>query len=398
MNARAMVILSFGLILPSCHADRHTETGGGPDAMDVASQDPSADPRPEGAPPPDTALDPGGPSDLPRDAEVGPTGCPPGAPIGQECSQAGLRCEYGTECCCGRCYPSIVCECDADRFGCYYTDACLIPGCPDVVDALDLGTPDTGDLGTDAGQVVQCGSFPPAFPDFDESCQNDHDCVVVFHQVNCCGTEVAWGIAASAKDAFDQAEEECRSQYPGCGCPPLPTEAEDGNTGWDVNQFAVRCKSGECFSYVKGAVPRCHDAGDCEPSQICLAPGEPLPCGICWEPEWVCLEDGDCGPSQVCEVVTGACLCQPAMQCVMRCDLSLGSPLPPCEQGEECVDGHCVARACATDTDCPWLFWCDPTHETCSRRTCETDAECAGGRCVKGACHESLGTCSYLPP
>ncbi len=400
-NRSCGLVIALALGLSSCHADRHggDETGPGPDATDGSSTDPG----PEVAPSPDTVDDTGTPADAPREADAGETGCPPAAPIGQACSQDGLHCEYGTECCCGQCHPSLVCQCGGGQFGCYYTDACLIPDCPDVVDAGDPAEPDAWDPGDpgsghDAGPAVQCGSFPPVFPDFDESCQTDQDCVVVFHQVNCCGTEVAWGIAASAKAAFDEAEKVCRSQVPGCGCPALPTEAEDGNTHWDAAQFSVTCKTGECFSYVKGATPRCHDANDCEESQICLAPGEPLPCGICREPDQVCETDDDCGPAQVCEWVTGACLCQPAMQCVMRCDLPLGSPLPPCKPGEACVDGHCVAPACATDSDCPWLFWCDPTHETCTRRTCGTDPDCEGGRCVKGACYDSLGTCSYIPP
>lgn len=43
----------------------------------------------------------------------------------------GLRCEYGEECCCGECHPSLVCHAEAGgEVSCYATDACLIPGCP----------------------------------------------------------------------------------------------------------------------------------------------------------------------------------------------------------------------------------------------------------------------------
>lgn len=47
-----------------------------------------------------------------------------------------LRCEYGEECCCGECHPSLVCHADAgQQFGCYATDACMIPGCSCETDA-----------------------------------------------------------------------------------------------------------------------------------------------------------------------------------------------------------------------------------------------------------------------
>lgn len=46
-------------------------------------------------------------------------------------SDSALRCEYGEECCCGECHPSLVCNAAAgEGFVCYATDACMIPGCP----------------------------------------------------------------------------------------------------------------------------------------------------------------------------------------------------------------------------------------------------------------------------
>lgn len=398
MAARSTILLSLMVVLGSCHVDRRGggETGG-TDVPDAAYSDSGA----EDGSWTDTGLDPGPDRDAVPDAGLGR--CPAEAPISQTCADEGLRCEYGTECCCGQCYPSLVCECQGGHFGCYYTDACLIPGCPDAMDAgdpggLDAATSEDAGTGQDAGLAIQCGSFPPVFPVFDESCHHDEDCVVVFHQRDCCGTQVAWGIAASAKPAFDQAEEECRAQYPACGCPAAPTEAEDGNIHWDPEKFAVRCKSGACFSYVEGSIPHCHDANDCDPGQICLAPGEQPPCGICRQPGPVCVNDADCGLGQVCEWVAGPCVCEPALQCVVRCDLPTGSLLPPCKPGEACVDGHCVAQTCQSDADCLPYFLCDPSQGTCARLPCQSDGDCKGGRCVKGACYDALGTCSYLPP
>ena len=48
----------------------------------------------------------------------------------ETCADPGLACEYGEECCCGRCSPSLVCECEEDgTFSCFFTDACLDPEC-----------------------------------------------------------------------------------------------------------------------------------------------------------------------------------------------------------------------------------------------------------------------------
>lgn len=55
------------------------------------------------------------------------------AVIGASCdaaSQEGKQCTYGEECCCGQCYPSLVCTCSGGQYACLSTDACLRPGCP----------------------------------------------------------------------------------------------------------------------------------------------------------------------------------------------------------------------------------------------------------------------------
>ena len=59
--------------------------------------------------------------------------CPASVPIGETCSGT-LHCEYGTETCCGKTYPSTVCDCSGSGFACYATDACMLPPgwCPDA--------------------------------------------------------------------------------------------------------------------------------------------------------------------------------------------------------------------------------------------------------------------------
>ena len=112
------------------------------------------------------------------------------------------------------------------------------------------GTGSSSGTGTGSGGEVQCSTEPIVFPEFDKSCGNEADCALVFHTINCCGTDVAWGINADEVPAFEAAEAICDSQYPGCGCPAQATEAEDGNTSWDPNDFAVQCDGGTCMSYV----------------------------------------------------------------------------------------------------------------------------------------------------
>jgi hypothetical protein len=107
------------------------------------------------------------------------------------------------------------------------------------------GTSNTGD-----GDVVECTAEPPIFPELDKHCANVGECVLVFHTIDCCGTEVVWGINETEVDRFNEAEEICDAQYPPCGCAPGPTEAEDGNTGFGPDDFEVECADSTCKSYV----------------------------------------------------------------------------------------------------------------------------------------------------
>ena len=60
------------------------------------------------------------------------TGCPARQPSysgTEECSEEGVSCGYGQECCCGSCYTSYECTCRYGTWSCYYTDACYMPMC-----------------------------------------------------------------------------------------------------------------------------------------------------------------------------------------------------------------------------------------------------------------------------
>ncbi|MBM4389220.1 MAG: hypothetical protein FJ088_15900, partial [Deltaproteobacteria bacterium] len=197
-----------------------------------------------------------------------------------------------------------------------FSDACLIPWCPDAQEIEETEAADGWEAQIDTedehydvsdGQELQeissikCGVIDAEFPEFDKSCEKDEDCVLVYHQINCCGTLVAWGLNAFEKTAFEYAESVCQSQYPPCGCAQAPTMAEDLNTAFSEEDFSVKCTQEKCRSYVKGKVPKCRDSNDCDNFQMCLAPGEKLPCGICFQPEETCVSDAGCGDAKVCE-------------------------------------------------------------------------------------------------
>ena len=111
------------------------------------------------------------------------------------------------------------------------------------------GTTATGGAGG-ATFDVECAGGAPAFPTFDKTCAAAGDCLLAFHQLNCCGTREAIGIAKAEKAAFDAAEATCESQYPACGCAQSPTMTEEGSTSVDEAKIEVQCTGGSCMSYV----------------------------------------------------------------------------------------------------------------------------------------------------
>ena len=126
---------------------------------------------------------------------------------------------------------------------------------------------------------------------------------------------------------------------------------------------------------------------------MCWAPGEQLPCGMCFVPEpWMmCQADSDCGVGQICDWDDNACLCWPEPMCVPACSAD-----SDCEVGESCGNtGHCEATACAAQSDCPLNFDC--TNGACQRQKCTSSSDCFAW-CVKGYCHDAPGYCSPPPP
>lgn len=141
--------------------------------------------------------------------------------------------------------------CGACQEGCVANDQCVDGewqcgcDCDESTGAGSTGSESTGDP-----NAIMCGGEDPQFPEFDRTCAVVRDCTVVFHQIDCCGTLVAWGLSGAAGKPFNEAETECVAQYPACDCAPMPTTADDGKSTEDPTQIMVGCIDGMCSSFV----------------------------------------------------------------------------------------------------------------------------------------------------
>lgn len=117
--------------------------------------------------------------------------------------------------------------------------------------SMDTSSGETGSSsGTTGEPAIMCGGEDPFFPSFDRSCTVDLDCAFVFHQIDCCGSLLAWGINGESAKLFGEAEAVCHEQYPACRCAPMATIADDGKTVDDPSLLEVACTDGECRTVV----------------------------------------------------------------------------------------------------------------------------------------------------
>lgn len=116
--------------------------------------------------------------------------------------------------------------------------------------SMDTSSGETASSGTTGEPAIMCGGDDPFFPEFDRSCTVVDDCTFVFHQIDCCGSLLAWGLNGEAGKLFGEAEAECMAQYPACRCAPMPTIADDGKTVDDPSLLEVTCMEGECRTFV----------------------------------------------------------------------------------------------------------------------------------------------------
>lgn len=237
--------------------------------------------------------------------------------------------------------------------------------------------------------AVTCSPDAMDFPSHPRSCVVNSDCTVVYHQFDCCGSQVALGSSVAGQADFAAAEAVCRSQLGACGCDPGETYAEDGGS---PGPYEAWCDQGTCLS-------RAHPPTTCtvsEPcssgSMTCVPPGTSLGCGDCLAPESfaVCTSDADCDSFSACQPSSADdCACSPVYLCKPACFSD-----SDCGAGKACQNKRCITQLCGNDAGCPVNFECYGGY--CSRRKCSSNGGCAGA-CVMGSCYESVGQCAYPP-
>lgn len=167
---------------------------------------------------------------------------------------SGACSELGCGECDGGCVPEPVCvdgEVVCDCANCNESMSEPGTGTASTTGASSSGTASTGGTtgeSTGGGGIV-CGGDMPVFPEFDRTCMGDGDCSLVFHQVDCCGSLVAWGLSNDAAKLFAEAEAECEAMYPACECATQPTLLDDGSSTENNDKIAVTCQAGSCFSF-----------------------------------------------------------------------------------------------------------------------------------------------------
>ncbi len=146
--------------------------------------------------------------------------------------------------------------CGACQEGCTANDQCVDGEwqcsciCDESTGPGSTGSEGTGSESTGDPNAIVCGGEDPQFPEFDRTCTVVRDCTVVFHQTDCCGSLVAWGLNGAAGKLFNEAESQCVAQYGECDCAPMPTLAEDGKSTEDSTQIMVACTDGLCSSFL----------------------------------------------------------------------------------------------------------------------------------------------------
>lgn len=160
------------------------------------------------------------------------------------------------------------------------------------------GSQSTG--GGTTGGPLQCED-PLQFPGVGKECAVDGDCAVVFHQTDCCGSQSAIGVDADTVDAFNKTEAMCAATWPGCGCAPQPTIAEDGESAQDPAQIVAQCVDNLCQSAVPDG-----------PLQWYTTCGDPV-CGGYTKPDGVPLCTADQLEGNPCDVE--GTTCDPVSDC-----------------------------------------------------------------------------------
>jgi hypothetical protein len=172
---------------------------------------------------------------------------------------------------------------------------------------------------------------------------------------------------------------------------------------WTVTALGIACPQDAGSN---GDGPRaCHSNADCGSLLSCSPGGQPSGCGVCIAPPNPCNVDSDC---QVINdaAATQPMVCGPGGPCTCGVGGKTGSCIPACHVATDCAadeacgaSGHCVAKPCTTDADCPStssLDYACSAAKTCAPKSCTTDADCGAHFCVNNTCYPQPGSC--VPP
>jgi hypothetical protein len=183
----------------------------------------------------------------------------------------------------------------------------------------------------------------------------------------------------------------------GCG-----VEATCTSGRWQVATSNIAC--GDSGTPGDGSAS-CGSDSDCTSGLQCAPGGVPMGCGICGMPLNPCGTDSDCALIGDAAPATPM-VCGPPGGCTCAVNGKSGSCIPACKSASDCSpdescasSGHCVAKSCTADADCPSTqtvdFAC--SGGTCAFKSCKTNADCGAHYCISGTCYPQAGMCVYPP-
>lgn len=236
-------------------------------------------------------------------------------------------------------------------------------------------------------------------------------CAVLAAVAIACGGSTAAGIADGGNapgcpGSTPDAKVSCDTPGLQChyGCAVTAT-CSGGSWQMSVSNISCAVDSGSPADAPSDGAAICSSSADCAPSDQCTPGGTIVGCGICAMPQDPCSADSDCA------IIDGAApatvmVCAPASGCTCPVDGKSGSCIPACQSASDCTpdqacaaSGHCVAKPCTSDAECPGTpttdFAC--SSGTCAIKACNTSADCGAHYCVSGTCSPEVGMCS-LPP
>jgi hypothetical protein len=332
---------------------------------------------------------------------------------GEDCVNGSCSCGGGAACsgataiCCqsGGSFTCTSGTCPCGGASCSYPDVCCSDQCVDVRNdnghcggcATTCATPLSCSAGACACKGTVCAKGDTCC---DSGCANLGDdpahcgsCTTRCGDNETCGT-VKGVIGCLCNGAPCPARSSC------CGTSCVDSRSNFANCG----ACGHSCKQGEVC--VAGACT-CNGGPGCVGNQVC--------CGTSGSGSGGCF-DVSTGPDHCGSCEAGPC--QQGQECVMgRCVASTDGCKPQCQDGNQCVNGTCVCKgnqadggaACSGGLTCCGDSGCvdlrsDPKHCNSCGNACKPDPLCCDGACMPnntdhcGACDVKCDTKSCCPP